>query len=202
VSIPDWLLNLAAAVALLVAVLSARQLVVTRAWARRGAVDADVVLGQLLMGIALAGVLVSGLRALPNAVWAVVFAVATAWFDWRLWQASREQGAAAAISGQYAPHLLYSAAMLYLFTALAKPSPGGSGMAGMPGMPGMAAGGAPSGLPALHVPTLAFFFTLLLIAVTVRDLDRPLGTDGSPAVLKGRRVALGVTLAFLLIIMI
>ena len=145
--------------------------------------DADIALAQLLMGIAIAGVLVADLRTFPNAAWAVVFAVMTAWFDWRLWRKSREHGAAAAISGKYAPHLVYSAAMLYLFTALAVPSSNSSRMSGMSGMTGMSdmpgmTGGASGAMPTLHAPTLAFVFTVLLIAFTVRDLDRRASTDG------------------------
>jgi hypothetical protein len=215
-SIPGWLLEIFAAVALVVALLSAGQLAAARAWNRPFGADADTAFSHLLMGIALAGVLVTSLSTLPNAVWAVVFAIMTAWFDWRLWQQSREHGAAAAIRGPNAPHLVYSATLLYLFAALARPSTGGSspsGMAGMPGMssmPGMASGSS-SALPTLAVPTLAFAFALLVIAFTVRDLDRPASADGHvrvaggrrfPAVAKGCRVTLGVTIAFILIIRI
>jgi len=90
-SIPGWLLEIFAGVALLVALLSAGYLMAVRAWDRAAGAGADVALSQVLMGIALAGVLVTGLSTLPNAVWAVVFAAMTAWFDWRLWQQSRER---------------------------------------------------------------------------------------------------------------
>jgi nitrite reductase/ring-hydroxylating ferredoxin subunit len=162
------------------------------------------------MGIAMAGILVPGLSALPNAAWDVVFAVMTAWFAWRLWRESRGRGAVGAARGRYAPHLIQSAAMVYLFAALAAPSAAGSGtpMPGMGGMPGMA-GGSPGGLPTLRASTLALIFALLLIAFTVLDLDRRAGaayTAGrlvlSPAVVKGCQVAIGVTMAFILIIMI
>jgi hypothetical protein len=202
-SMPDWLLQIVAGVALLAAALSAGHLVVARAWTRP-AIEADLALSHVLMGIALAGALVAGLRTLPNTAWAVVFAVLTAWFDWRLWQESRERGAATAIRGPYAPHLVYSAALLYLFIALPRPSPGGSGMAGMSGMPGMV-GGSSSAMGTLSAPTLAFAFTALLIAFTIRDLDQPAvanGYTGASGLVKGGRVALGVTTAFILIIMI
>jgi hypothetical protein len=209
-SMPDWLLGIFAGVALLAAALSAGHLVAARAWAGP-AIEADIALSHVLMGIALAGALVAGLKTLPNTVWAVVFAALTAWFDWRLWQQSRERGAAAAIRGPYAPHLVCSAALLYLFIALPHSSSGGSGLAGMSGMPGMSSsmpgmvGGSSSGLGTLSAPTLAFAFTVLLIAFTVRDLDRPAITDGSArasGLVKGGRVALGITTAFILIIMI
>jgi len=254
-SIPAWILDVFAAVMLLVAAVSAGQLIVARAWTRAGARDADIAISHLLMGIAMAGMLVASLATLANGAWIVVFAVMTAWFGWCLWQDSRGQGAGAAIRGHHAPHLVHSAAMLYMFAALAGPaSDGGAGMAGM-------AGGA-SGMQTLHAPTLALVFTLLLIGYTVRDLDRqacadgyfhvvgrhfapapalatsgpalagPAGGDGvvatmpraaqaeaavpepaaaepaaerlllSPAVVKGCRVAMGVTMAFMLIIMI
>src|ERR1700744_4517580 len=207
-SMPDWLLQIVAGVALLAAALSAGHLVAVRAWTRP-AIDADIALSPVLLGVALARG--GGLRPLPNTAWAVVFAVMTAWFDWRLWQESRERGAAAAIRGPYAPHLVYSAALLYLFIALPRPSPAGSGMAGMSGMTGMPSsmpgmvGGSSGPMGTLSAPTLAFAFTVLLIAFTVRDLDRPAIADGrAPAsgLVKGGRVALGVTTAFILIIMI
>jgi hypothetical protein len=249
-SAPAWILGIFAVVMLLVAEVGAGQLVMARAWTRRGGTNADVAVSDLLMGIAMAGILVPGLSTLPNAVWEVVFAVMTAWFAWCLWRESRRGGAAAVADGHYAPHLVQSAAMLYLFAALAGPSVEGSGISvsgtgGMPGMPGMSGGSSP-GLPTLHASTLALIFALLLIAFTVHDLDRPAGVDGyfqvvgrrpvpaaaaaagsvalrqptqagaradpapytakrlllSPAVAKWCQVAIGVAVAFILIIMI
>jgi hypothetical protein len=234
-STPAWILEIYAAVMLLVAEVSAGQLVIARAWTRRGGADADIAVSRLLMGIAMAGVLVPGLSILPNAVWEVVFAAMTAWFVWCLWRESRGRGAAVA-GGHYAPHLVQSAAMLYMFAALAGPSAEGSGMSmsGMGGMSGMA-GGSSGGMPTLHAATLALIFALLLIAFTVHDIDRPAGVNGyfrvvgrrsvpagsalaaaaagpaaytaerlllSPAAVKGCQVAIGVTMAFMLIIMI
>jgi hypothetical protein len=89
-------------------------------------------------------------------------------------------------------------------------------------MSGMA-GGSSGGMPTLHAPALALIFALLLIAFTVHDLDRPASADGyfhvvgrrsvpagytaagllfSAGVVKGCQVAIGVTMAFILIIMI
>ena len=230
-STPVWIREIFAVVMLLVAEVSAGQLVIARAWTRRGGTDADIAVSHLLMGIAMAGILVPGLSTLPNAAWEGVFAVVTPWFAWCLWRESRGRGAAAVASGHYAPHLVHSAAMLYMFAALAGPSADGSGMSmsGTDGMSGMA-GGPSGGMPTLHAPTLALIFALLLIAFTVHDLDRPAGVDGyfhvvgcrnvpagsalavaaavpvvlllSPAVVKGCQVAIGVTMAFILIITI
>jgi hypothetical protein len=227
-NIPAWILEIFGAVMLLVAEVSAGQLVVAHTWTRRGT-DDDIAVSHLLMGIAMAGILVPGLSALPNAVWEVVFAVMTAWFIWRLRRESQGRGAAAVARGHYAPHLVQSAAVLYLFAALAGPTVSGTG-----GMSGMA-GGSSGSMPTLSTSTLALIFALLLIAFTVHDLDRPAGVDGyfhmvgrrsvtagsglaaaaagpvaytaerlllSPAVVKGCQVTIGVTMAFILIIMI
>jgi len=234
-STPAWILEIFGAVMLLVAEVSAGQLVVAHAWTRRGGTD-DIAVSQLLMGIAMAGILVPGLSAQPNAVWEVVFAVMTAWFVWRLWRKSWGRGAAAVARAHYAPHLVQSAAVLYLFAALAGPTGEGSGtpMSGTGGMSRMA-GGSSGGMPTLSASTLALIFALLLIAFTVHDLDRRAGVDGyfhvvgrrsvaagaglaaaaagpvaytaerlllSPAVVKGCQVTIGVTMAFMLIIMI
>jgi hypothetical protein len=235
-STPAGILGIFAAIMILVAEVSAGQLVVARAWTRRGGTDADIAISYLLMGIATAGILVPGLSTLPNAVWEVVFAVMTAWFAWCLWRESRGRGAGAVAHGHYVPHLVQSAAMLYVFAALPGLSVEGSGVSvsGTGGMSGMG-GGSSGGTPTLHASTLALIFALLLIAFTVHDLDRPAGVDGyfrvvgrrsvpagsapaaaaagpaaftaerlllSPAVAKGCQVAIGVTMAFILIVII
>jgi hypothetical protein len=234
VSTPAWILETFAAIMILIAEASAGQLVIAHAWIRRG--GTGIAVSQLLMAIAMAGLLVPALGILPNAVWEVVFAVMTAWFAWCLRRESRRRGVAAVARGHYAPHLLRSAAMLYLFAAVAAPSAAGSGTttSGTGGMSGMAWGSS-SGVPTLRASTLGLVFALLLIAFTVHDLDRRAGVDGyfrvagsrsvpagsalaaaaaapaaytagrlllSPAVVKGCQVAIGVTIAFMLIIMI
>ncbi len=255
-STPAWILEIFSAIMILVAEVSAGQLVIARAWTRRGGAGAGAAVSHLLMGIAMAGILLPGLSTLPNAAWEVVFAVMTARFAWCLWRESRGRGAAAVAHGHYAPHLVHSAAMLYIFAALAGPSVEGSdiSMSGTGGMSGMA-GGSSGGMPTLHASTLALIFALLLIAFTIHDLDRPAGVDGyfhvvgrrsvpggsalapaaagpgalrqptqadaaettpragpaaytaerlllSPAVVKGCQVAIGITMAFILIIII
>src|ERR1700743_2053517 len=96
-STPAWILETFAAMMVLVAEVSAGQAVMARAWTRGGGAGAGIAVSQLLMGIAMTGILVSGLRILPNAVWEVVFAVMMAWFAWCLWRGSR--GAARAPPG-------------------------------------------------------------------------------------------------------
>jgi hypothetical protein len=238
---------------LVVAAVSAARLVAARPW-QRGAVVTDTDVSHLLMGIAMAGMLASSLTTLPNDAWVAVFGVLAVWFGSRVVRDYRTSGARALAVGHCAPHLLHSAAMVYMFAAITAPAAGGG--AGM--------GGA-SGMSTEHGPTLAFVFALVLIGYTIWDLDqlsglrhgvaamaagaagpvltgaptgtigtraaagsgtgvaadppngsgeaRPSGTEGggrsgltamlnSPGTVVGCRIAMGVTMALMLIIMI
>jgi hypothetical protein len=160
---PAWILDIFAAIMLVVAAVSAARLVVARPW-QRGAVITDTDISHLLLGIAMAGMLASGLTTLPNGAWAAVFGVLAVWFGYRVVRDYQASGARALAVGHCAPHLVHSAAMMYMFLAITAPAAGGgSGMGGMGGMGGMST---------LHVPTLAFVFALILIGYTVWDLDQ------------------------------
>jgi hypothetical protein len=194
-SAPAWIPGIFAAVILLVAEVSTGQLLVARAWTRRDIAGAGIAVSRLLTGIALAGILVPALSTLPDAAWEAAFAVMTAWLAWCLWRESRGRGIAAA-RGRYATPLAHSAAMLYIFAALAGPPAAGSATAtpGTGAMAGMA-GWSSGGLAALHAPALALIFALLLVACTVRDLDRRADPDsyfqvaGRPLVPAGSALA-------------
>jgi hypothetical protein len=181
---PAWLLDIFAALMLVVAAVSAARLAAARPWVRGGAAAGpagpDVDVAHLLMAIAMAGMLAASLTTLPNTAWDVIFGLMTAWFAWRVWRDSRANGVRALAGGHCAPHLVHSAAMLYMFTALVAPGGG-------PGMAGMGASGG-SAMPTLEYPTLAFVFALILVGYSAWDLDQ----------LSGRRYVLagaGVPLA-------
>ncbi|MFZ0165750.1 MAG: hypothetical protein WAL12_19400 [Trebonia sp.] len=227
-STPAWILEILAAVMFLVAEVSAGQLVIARAWTRRDIAGAGIAVSRLLAGIAVAGLLVPGLSILPNAAWEVAFAVMTAWLAWRLWLESRGRGAAMA-RGHYATPLVQSAAMLYIFAAQAGQSVSSTG--GMAGMAGWSSGGLPAlrapTLALIFALLLVAFAVHDLdrragVDGYFRTVGRPLVPAGSalaaaatgpaaytaarlllsPAVVKGCQVTIGVTTAFLLIIMI
>ncbi len=162
---PTWILDILAAVMLLIAAISASRLVAARAWAG-SAGDADIDVAHLLMGIAMAGMLVASLTTLPNGVWDAIFAVMTAWFGWRVYRESRREGARVLADGHRMPHLVHSAAMLYMFAALNTAAAAGSGG----GMSGMGASGM--SMQTLSVPVVAFIFALWLSVYVVLDLDR------------------------------
>ncbi len=78
---PHWLAGLLAAVMIMIAACCAVRLAAWRRRHRITEVDADGI--HLLMGVAMAGMLVPRLSALPGTAWEAVFAVAAAWFAWQ-----------------------------------------------------------------------------------------------------------------------
>src|SRR5439155_13478769 len=68
---PTWLTAIFAAASLAVAIYCAARLVAARRWHRPTEVDTDG--AHVIMGVAMAGMLLSGLRTLPSANWEVVF---------------------------------------------------------------------------------------------------------------------------------
>src|ERR1700761_5076741 len=179
---PSWILDIAAALMLGVAAVSAARLVAARPWQHVSVVlDADV--AHLLMGIAMAGLFTSSRSTLPSAAWEVIFGLMTVWFAVRVILDSQANGVRALAGGHCAPHLVHSAAMLYMFLAINMPGAGMSGMSGS-GMGGMSGG---SSSMTLDHPTIAFIFAVILIGYTLWDLDR----------LSGRRYSTGTAQAAL-----
>src|SRR4029077_6691669 len=89
---PAWLTAVFAAASLAVAVYCARRLVVRPPGAPRREhrpTELDTDGAHVIMGVAMAGMLVSGLRTLPSAIWEVVFAAGVAWFGYRMLPARR-----------------------------------------------------------------------------------------------------------------
>jgi Domain of unknown function (DUF5134) len=165
--IPSWILDVFAAIMLVVAAVSAGRLGAARPWQRRTrrAALADIDVAHLLMAIAMAGTLTASLQTLPDGGWSVIFAVMTAWFGYRVVRDSQVSGIRALAGGHCAPHLIHAGAMLYMFMAFAAPVAYGSG-----GMSGMA--GGMSGMGTLQLPTLALLFALALVGYSIWDLDQ------------------------------
>lgn len=168
-----WILDAAAAVMLAVAAVSAGRLALARPW-RPGSVITEVDLAHLLMAIAMAGMLASSLRTLPDAAWDVIFGLLTALFAFRVAQDVRAAGLRALGGGCCAPHLVHSASMLSMFAAIGP----AAGMAGM---------GAGSGMMTPGHPTVAFLFALILIGYGILDLDQ---LSGGRHRLAGQRLTL------------
>jgi len=113
---PTWLTAIFAAASLTVAVYCAGRLAATRRWHRPTELDTDG--AHVVMGVAMAGMLVSGLRTLPSAIWEVVFAAAAVWFGYRMLQARRGAQSSPWRSSHPLPHLVECAAMVFMFLIL------------------------------------------------------------------------------------
>jgi Domain of unknown function (DUF5134) len=146
---PSWIAAVLAVVMIATAIYGAGRLAAARRWRRSTEVDTDSV--HAVMGVAMAGMLLPGLSPVPGTVWEAVFGAAAAWFAYRAVRSRLRQDAAASRwrSSHPVPHLVESAAMLYMLAALPGSWPGWPGqpmtMAGMAGgRP--AAGGSPLAL--------------------------------------------------------
>jgi len=113
---PAWLTGIFAAAVLAVAVYCAGRLVAARRWRRLTELDTDG--AHVVMGVAMAGMLVSGLRTLPSAIWEVVFAAGTAWFGYRMLRARRGAQPSPWRSSHPLPHLVECGAMVFMFLIL------------------------------------------------------------------------------------
>jgi hypothetical protein len=221
VSTPSWTLDIFAVVMVVVAAVSAARLVLARRWRPAGAgPEADIDAAHALMGIAMAGMLVASLTTLPNDAWDVIFAIMTAWFAWSVYRESRARRSSLLAQGHHVPHLVHSAAMLYMFVAVTAHADSG-GMSGM--------GGSAATMRTLQFPVLALFFAILLAGFAVLDIDRLTGPAHGravsagiapadavlaavpvtvldvlldPRLAAGCRIAMGITMALMLVIMI
>ena len=149
---------------ILIAAYSASRLAFSRLRGRATEFDADAL--HVVMGAAMAGMLVPRLNVLPDSAWAAVFMIAAAWFGWH---AMRGRGVG--ISGGSrcrfpVPHLIECAAMLYMLLPVHGPRPahGGAGMA----MAGMGASAGPAG----SFPALAVVLALFMLGYIVWTTDR------------------------------
>ena len=173
---PAWLTGSFAALMLTVATYCAGRLAVTRRWQRPTELDTDA--GHVLMGLAMAGLLVARLRILPAATWEAVFAAGTAWFAWQLVKSRRRTAAASWRCLHPAPHLVECVAMLYMFFA-ATPLTARAAAAGM------------TALPPSRFSVLALLMALFMVGYVVRVADRlPLRASAlatAPAMPRPRR---------------
>ena len=124
---PAWLMIGLAVVTLSTAAYCAGRLVYAQA--RRQPTDFAVDAFHVVMGVAMAGMLVPSLAAVPNRTGLLAFGAATAWFAATLirgWRAHRGSASAA-----HAGHVLGGAAMVYMFWSMHSADPSGMSMPGM-----------------------------------------------------------------------
>jgi Domain of unknown function (DUF5134) len=164
---PSWLATLLAAVMIATAMYCAGRLAAARLWRRFTEVEADSV--HVVMGVAMAGMLLPGLSPLPATAWEAVFAVAAVWFAYRAVRSRPRQRAVASRwrCSHPVPHLVESVAMIYMLAVLPGSWPGWSGQAmAMPGMGGGQAGAGGS------LSALAVILALFMIGYVLWTADQ------------------------------
>jgi Domain of unknown function (DUF5134) len=124
---PIWLADFFAAVTLGAALYSAGRLGAARLWSRPIHVDVDV--AHTVMGVAMAGMLVSELSFGSEPFWVVIFSIMAAWFAIKLLGELKgspvtRQAVSAHSSSHAGAHLLMALAMVYMYVAPSRASPG------------------------------------------------------------------------------
>ena len=156
-----WIADILAAVMLATAGYCLSRLVIS--WRRRRSTDRPVDGVHVVMGVAMAGMLVPGLRFFWTGGWEIIFGAGALSFTWL---AMRELRTPKSVCNRprhhHLQHVLACAAMVYMLAAVttiaAHAGSGGSGMSGM-------GGGA-------HFPTLALVLALGLLGYVVWTADR------------------------------
>ena len=215
---PAWLTAIFAAASLAVAVYCAGRLVVARRGHRPTELDTDG--AHVIMGVAMAGMLVSGLRTLPSAIWEVVFAAAAVWFGYRMLQARRGAQSSPWRSSHPLPHLVECAAMVFMFLIL--PAAAGAATRSM----SMTMTATESRFSFLTLPLAVYLFgyvvwlgdrvtlhapALALAAARRRHPVRPRQRQSQPAPAQSYlaprcaaicKITMGITMGYMLILML
>jgi Domain of unknown function (DUF5134) len=212
---PSWLAVALAAVMIATAMYCAGRLAAARLWRRSTEVEADSV--HVVMGVAMAGMLLPGLSPLPVTAWEAVFGAAALWFACR---AVRGRPGRNTTAGRWrcshpVPHLVESVAMTYMLAVLPGSWPGWSDQAmAMPGVSGgrMASSGSLAALAVVltlfmigYVLWTADQLTALVRAparAASRAAHRPGGSALAPRLAACYKIAMGLTMGYMLILML
>ena len=157
---PSWLAWIFASVMIIVSGYCLTRLAAS--WRQHRPSDHRVDGIHVLMGVAMAGMLVPRLRVFWTGGWELVFAAGAAWFGWLAIREFRGRPTMGGRPGHHLQHVLACGAMLYMYLAVATVA---KAAAGDSAMGGMAAGGA-------HFRTLALVLAMALLGYTVWTVDR------------------------------
>jgi Domain of unknown function (DUF5134) len=155
---PAWIADALAVVMIVTAVYCVSRIATARRRRRPTEYDVDGV--HVVMGVAMAGMLVPRLSLVGGGAWAVVFGGAAAWFGAQTVRGYRRRRREHR-SAHHVPHLLASGAMLYMVLAL----PAAGAAAGRARV-SMGAG------PSAGFPALALVLALALIGYVIWTTDR------------------------------
>jgi hypothetical protein len=168
---PSWIAAVLAVVMIATAIYCAGRLAAARLWRRFTEVDTDSV--HLVMGVAMAGMLLPGLSPMPVTVWEAVFGAAAAWFAYRAVRSRLRRDAAASRwrCSDPVPHLVECAAMVYMLGVLPGSWPGWPGHAMT--MAGMGGGRPAAGGSLLALAVILALFMIGYVLWTADQLTAP-----------------------------
>ncbi|HEY2577481.1 MAG TPA: DUF5134 domain-containing protein [Streptosporangiaceae bacterium] len=206
---PSWLTGTFAVMMLAVAGYCVVRLGMAWRWRRATELDTDGV--HTVMGVAMAGMLMAGLRTLPAGVWAAVFGMSAGWFGWQAVRARRGVQAGPWRCSHPLPHVVESLAMLYMLLAMHRSLIAGAAAAMESGRAMPAAGD--------HLSVLALALAVYSVGYVVWLGDRLTGPPGAAAISLGLaggaglgslaprssaccKIAMGVTMGYMLILMV
>ena len=218
---PAWLTGIFATASLAVAVYCAGRLIAARRWRRPTELDTDG--AHVVMGVAMAGMLVSGLRTLPSTIWEAVFAAGAAWFGYRMLRARRGARPSPWRTSHPLPHLVECGAMAFMFLILPAAAPAEGTASGM----SMTMTATESRFSFLTLPLAVFLFGYVVwlgdrVALHVPALAAATG-DARPATGPGSssgsgsaatryylaprcavicKITMGITMGYMLILML
>ncbi len=158
---PSWLAGTFAVIMLAMSAYCVSRLLAARWWHRHTERDVDAV--HVLMGVAMAGMLVPRLNPFWDVGWEAVFAIWTAWFAGQMVRAGRHRSGHGHRPAHHLPHLLSSGAMLYMLLAVT--SGVAAGAAQVRSMAGTAGG-------ASRLPALALVLALAILGHVIWTTDR------------------------------
>jgi uncharacterized protein DUF5134 len=183
---PSWLAAMLAAVMIATAIYCAGRVAVGHLWRRSTEVDADAV--HVVMGAAMAGMLLPELSPVPAAAWETIFAAAAAWFAGQALRSRLRHNAASRWQCSHpVPHLIEAAAMIYMLAALPGSWPGWPGQA--MAMPGMASGYPAAGSSLTAVAVILALFMIGYVLWTADQLTSLIRAPATVTTAAGRNQA-------------
>jgi hypothetical protein len=222
---PTGLVDTLSGVMLVTSLYCAARLVAARVWRRP--LHRDTNLAHMADGVAMAGMLDSTFKTLPNGAWDVVFGFFTLWFAVRGARFVLRHGIAATDEdhvhhvSHYLSHLAMAGAMLYMFLEIS-PAGAGSASGSMSAMGGTGTTSNLTGLTLLlvvilfasavwHADGLTRYTTArpVLVGAGVTATTGavvPAGADGlpwlAPRLEMGCHIALCITMGYMLILLL
>jgi hypothetical protein len=160
-----------------------------------GAVEVETELAQLLIAVTMVGTLVPRMSVLPGFCWEAIFLSFTAWFGWQWMRDAYANGLRRPVGGHGGARVFHRAVTTYMFAVPASSAD----------MSAICRGNATEVAAEFARPwpnlTLLSIFAVVLFGFCLRDLLNHRDTSGDKAQAAASHIAMGGTMALMLLIM-